>query len=61
MFTFDEAAYESSLIELFRNMVYQYAYGRRDIALRFNKMVRDGEIGPVMLGRDHHDTGGTDS
>ena len=32
-----------------------------DIALRFNKMVRDKEIGPVMLGRDHHDTGGTDS
>ena len=27
MFTFDEAAYESSLIELFRNMGYQYAYG----------------------------------
>ena len=24
-------------------------------------MIRDGEIGPVMLGRDHHDTGGTDS
>jgi urocanate hydratase len=24
-------------------------------------MVRDGDIGPVMLGRDHHDTGGTDS
>ena len=24
-------------------------------------MVRAGEIGPVMLGRDHHDTGGTDS
>lgn len=24
-------------------------------------MVRKGEIGPVMLGRDHHDTGGTDS
>jgi urocanate hydratase len=23
--------------------------------------VRDGEIGPVMMGRDHHDTGGTDS
>ena len=22
---------------------------------------RNGEIGPVMLGRDHHDTGGTDS
>jgi len=24
-------------------------------------MVRDGEIGPVMLGRDHHDVSGTDS
>nr|MCR5373901.1 urocanate hydratase [Lachnospiraceae bacterium] len=35
-------------------ILYQDAYGRRDIALRFNKMVRDGEIGPVMLGRDHH-------
>lgn len=42
-------------------ILYQDCYGRRDIALRFNKMVRDGEIGPVMLGRDHHDTGGTDS
>lgn len=31
------------------------------IALKFNEMVRNGEIGPVMLGRDHHDTGGTDS
>jgi urocanate hydratase len=31
------------------------------IALRFNAMVRNGDIGPVMLGRDHHDTGGTDS
>ena len=27
MFTFDEAAYESSLIELFRNLGYQYEYG----------------------------------
>ena len=42
-------------------ILYQDAYGRRDIALRFNAMVRAGEIGPVMLGRDHHDTGGTDS
>lgn len=31
------------------------------IALRFNEMVRNGEIGPVMLGRDHHDVSGTDS
>jgi len=42
-------------------ILYQDAEGRRDIALRFNQMVREGEIGPVMLGRDHHDTGGTDS
>jgi len=35
--------------------------GRLKIALRFNQMVREGIIGPVMLGRDHHDTGGTDS
>ncbi len=42
-------------------ILYQDALGRRDIALRFNAMVRDGEIGPVMLGRDHHDCGGTDS
>ena len=35
--------------------------GRMNIALKFNEMVRNGEIGPVMLGRDHHDTGGTDS
>jgi len=42
-------------------ILYQDALGRRDIALKFNQMVRDGEIGPVMLGRDHHDTGGTDS
>jgi urocanate hydratase len=32
-----------------------------NIALKFNEMVRSGDIGPVMLGRDHHDTGGTDS
>jgi len=34
---------------------------RVKIALKFNEMVRSGEIEPVMLGRDHHDTGGTDS
>lgn len=42
-------------------ILYQDALGRRDIALKFNEMVRNGEIGPVMIGRDHHDTGGTDS
>ena len=42
-------------------ILYQDAAGRTALALRFNDMVRRGEIGPVMLGRDHHDTGGTDS
>ena len=42
-------------------ILYQDAMGRMSIALKFNEMVRNGEIGPVMLGRDHHDTGGTDS
>lgn len=42
-------------------ILYQDAEGRLNIALRFNRMVREGEIGPVMLGRDHHDVSGTDS
>ena len=42
-------------------ILYQDAAGRLNIALKFNQMVRDGQIGPVMLGRDHHDPGGTDS
>ncbi|MBF0228806.1 MAG: urocanate hydratase [Desulfamplus sp.] len=42
-------------------ILYQDAAGRVNIALKFNDMVRNGEVGPVMLGRDHHDPGGTDS
>ena len=42
-------------------ILYSDAMGRMNLALKFNEMVRNGEIGPVMLGRDHHDTGGTDS
>ena len=42
-------------------ILYQDAMGRLKIALKFNELVREGKIGPVMLGRDHHDTGGTDS
>jgi len=42
-------------------ILYQDAQGRIKIALKFNQMVRLKLIGPVMLGRDHHDTGGTDS
>lgn len=42
-------------------ILYQDAMGRLKIALRFNEMVRNGEVGPIMLGRDHHDVSGTDS
>jgi len=42
-------------------ILYQDAYGRLKIALKFNDMVRTNVVGPIMLGRDHHDTGGTDS
>lgn len=42
-------------------ILYQDAMGRTKIALRFNEMVRKGEVGPIMLGRDHHDVSGTDS
>ncbi|MBF0390678.1 MAG: urocanate hydratase [Desulfamplus sp.] len=42
-------------------ILYQDAAGRVNIALKFNEMVRNKEVGPIMLGRDHHDPGGTDS
>ncbi|QEE14199.1 urocanate hydratase [Promethearchaeum syntrophicum] len=42
-------------------ILYADGEGRVKIALKFNEMVRDNEIGPVMLGRDHHDVSGTDS
>ena len=42
-------------------ILYQDAGGRTKIALKFNEMVRHGEVGPIMLGRDHHDVSGTDS
>jgi len=42
-------------------ILYQDAEGRKKIALKFNEMVRNGDVGPIMLGRDHHDVSGTDS
>lgn len=42
-------------------ILYQDEEGRMRIALKFNEMVRNGAIGPVMIGRDHHDVSGTDS
>lgn len=42
-------------------ILYQDAETRVKIALRFNEMVRNREIGPIMVGRDHMDTGGVDA
>ncbi|WP_105114267.1 urocanate hydratase [Streptococcus suis] len=42
-------------------ILYQDCMGRVNIALKFNELIRQGKIGPVMLGRDHHDVSGTDS
>ncbi|MFW5873525.1 MAG: urocanate hydratase [Bacillota bacterium] len=42
-------------------ILYTDGPGRVKMALKFNEMVRNNEIGPIMLGRDHHDTSGTDS
>ncbi|HNF82168.1 MAG TPA: urocanate hydratase, partial [Cyclobacteriaceae bacterium] len=42
-------------------ILYADATGRIKIAEAFNKAIKEGEIGPVVLGRDHHDVSGTDS
>lgn len=42
-------------------ILYADAEGRMKIAEAFNKAIKKGEIGPVVLGRDHHDVSGTDS
>ncbi len=56
-----DAARNKLVVGTKARILYQDALGRMTIALKFNEMVRNGDIGPVMLGRDHHDTGGTDS
>ena len=42
-------------------IVYQDAETRRKIAKVFNNLVKEGKIGPVIIGRDHMDTGGVDA
>lgn len=42
-------------------ILYADANGRMKIAEAFNTAIKNGEIGPVILGRDHHDVSGTDS
>lgn len=42
-------------------ILYADALGRMKIAAAFNEAIAAGKIGPVVLGRDHHDVSGTDS
>lgn len=42
-------------------ILYADAEGRMKIASAFNNAIEKGEIGPIILGRDHHDVSGTDS
>jgi len=42
-------------------ILYADAEGRTKIAEAFNNAIAQGKIGPVVLGRDHHDVSGTDS
>lgn len=42
-------------------ILYADSEGRIKIAKAFNQAIRNGEIGSVVLGRDHHDVSGTDS
>ncbi len=55
------AAYNKLVVGTKARILYQDAAGRLKISLKFNELVRNKEVGPIMLGRDHHDTGGTDS
>ena len=43
-------------------ILYADEQGRLRIALAFNRAIKEGKISaPIVLGRDHHDVGGTDS
>jgi urocanate hydratase len=42
-------------------ILYADSDGRVQIASAFNKAIKEGKIGTVVLGRDHHDVSGTDS
>ncbi len=42
-------------------ILYADAEGRAKIAEAFNNAIAAGKIGPVVIGRDHHDVSGTDS
>jgi urocanate hydratase len=57
-----EAASHSLVVGSQARILYANDIGRREIAESFNQAIADGRISaPIVLGRDHHDVGGTDS
>lgn len=57
-----EASANNLVVGSEARILYADAMGRTEIALAFNKAIRDGVISaPIVLGRDHHDVSGTDS
>ena len=57
-----EASENALVVGSQARILYADEIGRVEIAEAFNQAIRSGEIsGPIVLGRDHHDVGGTDS
>jgi len=58
----EEAAHNTLVVGSQSRILYADEMGRRLIAEAFNQAIHDGRISaPIVLGRDHHDVGGTDS
>ena len=57
-----KAAKENNLVVGSKaRILYADSQGRIEIAKAFNRAIKEGKIGPIILGRDHHDVSGTDS
>ncbi len=58
----DEAENHDLVVGSKARILYADEQGRLQIALAFNRAIAEGKISaPIVLGRDHHDVGGTDS
>ncbi|MBX2962994.1 MAG: urocanate hydratase [Cyclobacteriaceae bacterium] len=57
----DQAKENKLVVGSKARILYADAEGRIKIAQAFNRAIQEGKIGPVVLGRDHHDVSGTDS
>ena len=58
----EEAGQNNMVVGSQARILYADAQGRQCIAEAFNQAIASGQVsGPIVLGRDHHDVGGTDS